>query len=155
MNRTLWALNRFRARKPQGSGRKYHTVTDIVATVYCEQKLVYDRERGKATPVDVRKQAVIGSFEHYRFQIEGQSRAVVDKRCYIATAIYGAEAPETQLLRTWRDRVLMTSWLGRMVVHCYYGLSPYLVQAFVHSAYVTRVVRGALDHLVANLSRPG
>ena len=26
--------------------KKYHTITDIVGTVYCEQKVIFDRERG-------------------------------------------------------------------------------------------------------------
>lgn len=37
--------------------KRYHSITDIVATVYCEQKAVYDRERGDARPLDVRIKA--------------------------------------------------------------------------------------------------
>ena len=55
--------------------KKYHTITDIVGTVYCEQKVVFDRERGDARPLEVRAKAAAGTFEHLRFQVEGQTRA--------------------------------------------------------------------------------
>ena len=72
--------------------KKYHTITDIVGTVYCEQKVVFDRERGDARPLEVRAKAAAGTFEHLRFQVEGQTRAAIDRRCFIATAIYGPDA---------------------------------------------------------------
>lgn len=36
-----------------------------------------------------------------------------DKRCYIATAVYGAEAWQTQALRDFRDTSLMSSMVGK------------------------------------------
>ena len=94
--------------------KKYHTITDIVGTVYCEQKVVFDRERGDARPLEVRAKAAAGTFEHLRFQVEGQTRAAIDRRCFIATAIYGPDAAETNFLRAWRDRVLMPAMVGRL-----------------------------------------
>ena len=38
--------------------RPYHAITSIVATVYCEQKTVFDRGHGDAWPLAVRVKAV-------------------------------------------------------------------------------------------------
>lgn len=134
--------------------KKYHTITDIVGTVYCEQKVVFDRERGDARPLGVRAKAAAGTFEHLRFQVEGQTRAALDRRCFIATAIYGAEAPETDFLRAWRDRVLMPTPAGRLFVRAYYAASPFLVPALCRSKRATVAVRAALDAVLAVLGMP-
>lgn len=130
---------------------KYHSVTDIVATVYCEQKAVFDRERGDARPLSVRAKAAAGSFEHYRFEIEGRTRAAVDRRCFIATAIYGADAPETVFLRSWRDSRLMPAAAGRFAVRIYYALSPRLVPILSRWPCLAALIRAVLDGLLRRL----
>lgn len=134
--------------------KKYHTITDIVETVYCEQKVLFDRERGDARPLDVRAKAAAGTFEHLRFQVEGQTRAAIDRRCFIATAIYGADAPETNFLRAWRDRVLMPATAGRLFVRTYYATSPALVPLLCRSRGAATAVRAALNALLAVLGMP-
>ncbi|MCW5323659.1 hypothetical protein D5039_21690 [Verminephrobacter aporrectodeae subsp. tuberculatae] len=131
--------------------KKYHTITDIVGTVYCEQKAVFDRERGDARPLDVRAKAAAGTFEHLRFQVEGQTRAALDRRCFIATAIYGPDAPETNFLRAWRDRVLMPATAGRLFARAYYATSPSLVPLLCRSRRAAAAVRAALNVLLAVL----
>jgi hypothetical protein len=54
--------------------RRRHTVTDIVATVYCEQKVVFDRRHGKARPPDIQAEVASDTFEHLRFESEGYTR---------------------------------------------------------------------------------
>ena len=134
--------------------KKYHTITDIVGTVYCEQKVVFDRERGDARPLEVRAKAAAGTFEHLRFQVEGQTRAAIDRRCFIATAIYGPDAPETDFLRAWRDRVLMPTTTGRFFVQAYYASSPALVPLLCRSRGAASAVRAALNALLATLGMP-
>lgn len=130
---------------------KYHTITEIVEAVYCEQKVVFDRERGDVRPLDVRAKAIAGTFEHVRFQVEGQTRAAMDRRCFIATAIYGADAPETCFLRAWRDRVLMPSKVGRWLVRAYYALSPAFVPLLCRNHSAAMAVRAWLNALLAVL----
>lgn len=79
--------------------RKYHSITDIVATVYCEQKTVFDRTRGDARPLSVRAKAVAGTLDHVRFQVEGRTRQAIDQRCFIASHVFGPDAQETNWLR--------------------------------------------------------
>lgn len=134
--------------------KKYHTITDIVGTVYCEQKVIFDRERGDARPLEVRAKAAGGTFEHLRFQVEGQTRAAIDRRCFIATAIYGPDAAETNFLRAWRDRVLMPAMAGRLCVRAYYAVSPGLVPLLCKSRSVAMAVRAGLNALLRLLGMP-
>jgi len=79
--------------------------------------------------------------------------ATTEDNCFIATAVYGRDAPETNALRAWRDRVLMPSLPGRTLVRCYYALSPRLVPLLYRSERFTAVVRAALDLLAHWLER--
>lgn len=134
--------------------KKYHTITDIVGTVYCEQKVAFDRERGDARPLEVRAKAAAGTFERLRFQVEGQTRAAIDRRCFIATAIYGPDAAETNFLRAWRDRVLMPAMVGRLFVRAYYAVSPGLVPLLCRSRCAATAVRAGLNALLRLLGMP-
>lgn len=131
--------------------RRYHSISNIVATVYCERHALLDREHGQARPINVRIKAAAGTFEHKRFELEGKTRAAVDRRCFVATAVYGDDAPQTHYLRSWRDRVLMTRWGGRVLVWAYYRVSPSLVRWFGANPWVTRCVKHLLDAFVARI----
>lgn len=134
--------------------KRHATITDIVGTVYCEQKAVFDRELGDARPISVRAKAAAGTFEHLRFEVEGRTQAAIDRRCFIATAIYGVDAPETDFLRAWRDRVLMPSPVGRALVCIYYLVSPRLVPPLRRSTRATGAVRRGLDLVLRSLGMP-
>lgn len=146
---------------------KRHTVSDIVAAVYCEQKLVFDKRHGKARSADIERKAAAGTFEHLRFQWEGYTRnpgrllaklgqerpgwrpqPKPDSRCFIASQVYGPLGAETDALRAWRDRALMPSRAGRAFVALYYAVSPALVWLLKRSPRLTSAVRRALDGVV-------
>lgn len=77
--------------------------------------------------------------------------ASTDRRCFIATAVYGQDAVQTSALRAWRDKTLMTSWIGRAVVKVYYRLSPGVVTVLDRHPSWKAVVRWMLDRLVRAL----
>lgn len=129
-------------------GVKRHTITDIVATVYCEQKAVFDRERGRIESREVRAKREDGIAQHKRFENEGRRSAGQDRRCFIATAVYGQDAAETNFLRAWRDRTLMPSMTGRAAVRLYYRVSPMLLPALARHTRLARAIRAMLDRLV-------
>ncbi|HMN14020.1 MAG TPA: hypothetical protein PKD55_17020 [Bellilinea sp.] len=89
---------------------------------------------------------------HTHATTSGKSATTKDN-CFIATAVYGRDAPETNALRAWRDRALMPSSPGRTLVRGYYELSPRLVPLLHRSERFTAVVRAALDLLVRWLER--
>ena len=134
--------------------KKYHTITDIVGAVYCEQKVLFDRERGDARPLEVRAKAAAGTFEHLRFEVEGHTRAAMDRRCFIASAVYGPDAPETCFLRAWRDRVLMPAASGRLFVRGYYLLSPAVARFLSRHGLLAVAIRSLLNGIVRLLGMP-
>lgn len=92
--------------------------------------------------------------EYTRASEVGGTRAVVV--CFIATAAYGsASAPEVQLLRGFRDRVLLKSAPGRAFVAWYYRVSPRVAVRIAERPALRAVVRGALAPVVLAIAHPG
>ena len=73
------------------------------------------------------------------------TKAPSSSNCFIATAVYGIDAAETNLLRKWRDEFLLTSAIGRMAVVSYYKISPRIVPILENNPRLLSVVRTALN----------
>ena len=72
-----------------------------------------------------------------------------DPNCYIATMVYGSNtAHEVELLRQFRDRVLLSYTLGKKFVNWYYCNSPRFVDRFKHSTVVNQCVKLVLNPIV-------
>jgi hypothetical protein len=54
------------------------------------------------------------------------------KLCFIATAVYGEASPEVELLRSFRDGVLLNYSMGRKFVSLYELVSPRLAESISH-----------------------
>ena len=66
-----------------------------------------------------------------------------DKMCFIATAAYGTPmAKEVDLLRQFRDELLLSNPGGRAFVAAYYKLSPPIAEFISHHHLLRTVVRG-------------
>jgi len=64
------------------------------------------------------------------------------KRCFIATVCYGdINAPEVMLLREFRDRHLLQSKIGTMLVSLYYALSPFMLPFLSRHGRLSRGIR--------------
>lgn len=72
--------------------------------------------------------------------------------CFIATAVYGSEAPETNALRQWRDSSLLPHFLGRAFVSIYYAISPRLVPLVTGNKRIQAVAKSVLDRVVRVVS---
>lgn len=68
--------------------------------------------------------------------------------CFIATVVYGATAPETNMLRKWRDEALLPRYWGRVLVSAYYAVSPRLVPVVKRNKWIRDGVKLALDKVV-------
>lgn len=134
----------------QRSGRNGVSVTEVAGLLYCERKAYYDARYGKRTPPEVEARARQGERAHLAFALEGRERAS-DARCFVASAVYGADAPQTQALRQWRDRALMHSALGRLGVRLYYAVSPTIAAALIRHPALGTLARKSLDALVARI----
>ena len=74
--------------------------------------------------------------------------------CFVATATYGDEdATEVMFLRAFRDEVLKTSSVGRLLVALYYVFSPYLARAMELFPAMQRPARRVLDVMVVAIER--
>ncbi len=74
--------------------------------------------------------------------------------CFIATMAYGSyDHPQVQVLRRYRDEVLLRSWFGRRFVHIYYTISPTLVHWSGGSRSIVGIARWLLDRLINSLPR--
>lgn len=136
------------------SNAKFHSISEIVATTYCEQQIVFDRQYGPARSKDVQRKATSGRKEHKHFENEGKAKQAFDRRCFIASAIYGANASETVHLRQWRDTVLMPTPLGRLLVQAYYTISPPLVPLLLQHNRLRAIVQAALNVFLSAVKRP-
>jgi len=72
--------------------------------------------------------------------------------CFIATAAYGTEtASQLDILRDFRDQVLLENALGSRFVEAYYRVSPPVADFIVKNDFLRAVVREALVDPVVNL----
>jgi len=74
--------------------------------------------------------------------------------CFIATAVYGTDtAEEIDILREFRDVVLLPSGLGAELVSLYYKISPPIAEVISrHDFLRTAVKLGFVDPVVAILN---
>jgi len=129
------ASHRFlKAQILHGMGRKPEALDQLNYVIEnCENDDVY---------VDARKM---------KDEIESEKK----KRCFVATAVYESpNAPEVEILRAYRDVVLMRSGFGRLFVTSYYRLSPPIAR-FIEKRRSARIlVRSVLlDPLVRLIRR--
>jgi hypothetical protein len=76
----------------------------------------------------------------------------VTSYCFIATAAYGTEtAAELNVLRAFRDQVLVKNALGSLFVQTYYKVSPPIADFIARNDFLRGVVREALIDPVVNL----
>lgn len=122
---------------------KYTSISKIIKTTYCEQQVVFDAKYGTKKDLSdqaqrqLNQKAEQGTALHAALEAQGrrilrqqqQPRQSQDARCFVATCVFGHQAPETVWLRNWRDRVLAPNPIGRIAISVYYKVSPLLVRA--------------------------
>lgn len=73
--------------------------------------------------------------------------------CFVATVAFGSDAAELDVLRRFRDRVLLHSWAGRRFVEAYYAHGPRLARVVNGRRWLRVATRGALALVVGALER--
>lgn len=82
-------------------------------------------------------------------------RPASDRRCFVASAVYGLDDPRTEELRRFRDARLLPSAVGRQAVRAYYLTSPLLVLVLDRLPLLAGPVHRILDLIRLRLRRAG
>lgn len=129
--------------------------SDLASDATCEQRGRFDAERGFSRSADHQSRVDRGTLMHARAEARAHARPVPalasGRRCFVATALYGVDAWQTQALRDWRDRALMPHAAGRAAVQLYYAVSPALVRLARRSPLTERCARRLVDAIVARV----
>lgn len=139
------------------SDRRPVAVSELAQLARCEQQVLLDQTHGKQRPPERERLAAAGEREHARHdqlarRYQGRP-AARDRRCFIASALYGETAWQTEVLRTWRDRVLQPTGWGRVLIAGYYRLSPPLARFLMTHPRLAQCLRGGLDRFIHHLDK--
>jgi hypothetical protein len=98
------------------------SATQLAEMGYCEQRMLLAHRLGERTTLAQRQARARGNEAHLRYLAQGL--AANDRRCFIASCVFGPDALETQQLRGYRDAVLLPRWWGRCLLAVYYRTAP-------------------------------
>ena len=96
----------------------------------CERLVMFEARHGKRKSPCQQEAIERGTAEHDRFFRDGvrsrpELQTSLSKRwCFCASLAWGPEAPETDLLRRFRDRILRRTGAGRGLIRIYYRTAP-------------------------------
>ena len=96
----------------------------------CERLVLFEARYGKRTSRCRQEAIERGRTEHDKFFKDGvRSQSDVQTSwskpwCFCASLAWGREAPETDLLRRFRDRILRRTGAGRGLIRVYYSAAP-------------------------------
>lgn len=121
------------------------SASEVSEAFFCSYRL-RNRLNGVTVSKRFKKSAKRGDSKH-----EYQNRIGRDKRCFISTYALGDEHPDTVRLRVFRDQVLMTSFIGRLIVRMYYLISPRLVHLCANNPSLDKLVKKCLKSIISVL----
>ena len=70
------------------------------------------------------------------------------EECFIASAIYGSHANETNILREYRDTILINNILGRYFIKIYYIVGPRLAKLAKRNLLIQALFKKLINHIV-------
>lgn len=137
--------------------RRKVTASQLAELGFCETKVLLCAKHGDRDTAASRSNRAAGTKEHARFHeqvvahhnttVQGQDRSAVDRRCFIASAIYGVDDPRTEQLRRYRDESLVQTVWGRGLVATYYVASPAIVLLLRRAPWLRLGVLRMLDQV--------
>ncbi|MGP1715680.1 MAG: CFI-box-CTERM domain-containing protein [Methylophilus sp.] len=140
--------------RKRGNGSKLTSATRLSEMGTCERKVYLRAKHGNLKVSQSRESAMQrGNVVHMRAERGDYREVKADSRCFIATCVYGQTAPETNLLRAFRDEQLMGSIPGKAFVYTYYVLSPYIVLLIERSTLLRKCAGWVLDRIVGKVEK--
>ncbi len=128
------------------------SATELADMGFCEKRVQLAHLYGdQATPEQIKSKAR-GNAAHQRYLEEGLA-ATADRRCFVATFVFGPCAPEAQVLRAYRDAVLLRRRWGKILVAAYYWIAPVGCRIMARSPAIVAGVRRMLRVVVIRCER--
>jgi hypothetical protein len=119
---------------------------------FCEKRIELSHRIGVRQTKEHEARIARGRREHQRYFEEGvaATRSAVNAGdCFIATFVFGRTAWQTNVLRRYRDEVLLSAWWGRQLVRSYASMSPIACLALRRWPVLQRPVRACLHRFVS------
>ena len=132
-------------------------VTEMTSLLFCETQTALRFKHGKRVSPASTRASARGDREHERHdrnvrRYHRRPMAKSDRRCFIATAVYGSDSWQVDVLRGYRDSVLLGNRYGCWVVRMYYRLSPGVARGLDRSPLGRHLARRVLDRIVVRVS---
>lgn len=127
------------------------SATELAEMGFCEKRVLLAHLHGEGLTPAQRRSVDRGRKAHEQFYREGlaaASEARADRRCFVATCLYGDSAWQTETLRRFRDKVLLRCHLGCRVVEAYYALAPGVCRLLVRLPWLRPPVCALVGVLV-------
>ena len=99
------------------------SASDLAQMGVCERRVKFEHDRGRRRTPEQLQAMERGLRAHEEFYRVGKAAGRTGGRCFVATLVFG-EAPETRILRCFRDQVLRPRPLGRRFIVVYYRFAP-------------------------------
>lgn len=99
------------------------SASELAQMGVCERRVKFEHDRGRRRTPGQLLSMERGRLAHENFYQDGQDVARTGGRCFVATLVFG-EAPETLILRCFRDQVMRPRPLGRRFIVAYYRFAP-------------------------------
>ena len=136
-------------------------VSELAEVATCERRVFLKARYGERTNKSrevARSKGILVHDAAYRQRHPEVSKQVRtpagDKRCFVATCLYGENGSETVALRAFRDSTLRQSSLGRASIWLYYRTSPTLVRAMELQPWLKRPVDAIVRIVLKAIAKP-
>lgn len=113
----------------------------------CERLVLFEARYGKRESRYQQEAIERGRREHGKFfrdglRLQSDVQTSLSKPwCFCASLVWGPEAPETDLLRRFRDRILRRAAAGRCLIRFYYRTAPDLCRCLEGRTKLIRALR--------------
>ena len=123
------------------------SASELAQMGVCERRVKFEHDRGRRRTPEQLQAMKRGRRAHETFYRNGQDAARTGDRCFVSTLVFG-EAPETRILRCFRDQVLRPWPLGRRFIIVYYRFAPAVCRFLDRSPSLLPVARWLLGGVV-------
>ncbi len=128
------------------------SATRLAGIMICEEQTRLREIHGNRLSPTQRVAVKRGEREHVRHHRKVMELS--DRRCFVATCVFGEDAWETNQLRAFRDRVLNPHTSGRVLVGLYYRCSPAIIPCLERIRIFKALIRTLLRLFVAMVRDP-